>query len=208
MKGDADPEKLRAFLAERLHPIGSTPTEIPANPFAGDPMAKEVKTFTPAAVLVAIVTHPDGARVILTRRSETLRKHTGQVAFPGGRGEPGEAPHETALRETVEEIGLDPQHVDLVGLSSPYRTGTGYHVVPVIGLVRPGFTLSPDPSEVARVFETPFDLLMDHNRYIAREGEFPSGVKRQYYDLTYDGERIWGATAGMLRALSTRLYAS
>ena len=145
--------------------------------------------------------------MLLTRRADTLRRHTGQVAFPGGRCDPGETPWETALREAQEEIGLDPTHVELVGLSTPYRTaGTGYQITPVVGFVSPGFTLTPNPDEVADIFETPFGFLMDPANLEQQERETPAGDRRRFYAATWEGQYIWGATAGMLRALYDRLY--
>jgi 8-oxo-dGTP pyrophosphatase MutT (NUDIX family) len=144
--------------------------------------------------------------VILTRRADTLRRHTGQIALPGGRRDPGETASQTALREAHEEIGLDPAFVSLAGLSTPYRTGTGFLVTPVVGFVRPGFTLTASPDEVADIFETPFGFLMDPANYEQQERALPSGELRRFYATTYEDRYIWGATAGMLRALYERLY--
>lgn len=162
--------------------------------------------LTPAAVLVPLVEHASGLTVLLTRRADTLRAHTGQVAFPGGRCEAGETPWETALREAHEEVGLDPGQVILAGLSTRYQTMSGFDITPVVGFVRPGFTLRPNPDEVADVFETPFDLLMDGKAYERRSRELPDGKVRHYYALPYGQQLIWGATASMLRILSERLY--
>jgi len=161
---------------------------------------------TPAAVLIALVERVHGLSVILTRRADTLRRHTGQVALPGERRDPGETPWQTALREAHEEIGLEPHFVDVVGLSTPYRTGTGYLITPVVGFVRPGFTLTPNPHEVADIFETPFGFLMDPANLEEHERELPSGETRRFYAYTHEDRFIWGATAGMLRALYDRLY--
>jgi 8-oxo-dGTP pyrophosphatase MutT (NUDIX family) len=161
---------------------------------------------TPAAVLIALVERDHGLSVILTRRADTLRRHTGQVALPGGRRDPGETPWQTALREAHEEIGLEPRFVDVVGLSTPYRTGTGHLITPVVGFVRPGFTLRPNPDEVADIFETPFGFLMDPANLEEHERELPTGEKRRFYAYTHEDRFIWGATAGMLRALYDRLY--
>ena len=167
----------------------------------------EVDTpLTPAAVLIALVERDAGLSVILTRRSDTLRRHTGQIALPGGRRDPGETPSQTALREAHEEIGLEPRYVSPVGLSTPYRTGTGYLITPVVGFVRPGFNLEPNPDEVAEIFETPFGFLMDPGNLEEHEREFPGGEKRRFYAYTHEDRFIWGATAGMLRALYDRLY--
>lgn len=168
--------------------------------------ATMTEPLTPAAVLIALVEHEQGMTVILTRRSDTLRRHTGQVALPGGRCDPGETPWATALREAHEEIGLDPALVTLAGLSTPYRTGTGYHIVPVVGFVSPGFTLTANPDEVAAIFETPFGFLMDPDNHEQRQGRTPAGDERRFYAMTWEDYLIWGATAGILRALYDRLY--
>lgn len=147
-----------------------------------------------------------GPTVLLTRRSDTLRKHTGQVALPGGRVDPGEKPWQAALREAHEEVGLEPHFVDLLGLSTPYQTGTGYLITPVVGVVRSGFELRANPQEVADIFETPFSFLMDLANYEEHERELPTGEKRRFYATTHDERYIWGATAGILRALYERLY--
>jgi 8-oxo-dGTP pyrophosphatase MutT (NUDIX family) len=161
---------------------------------------------TPAAVLIGLVERDHGLSVLLTRRADTLRRHTGQIALPGGRRDPGETPWQTALREAHEEIGLEPSYVSVVGLSTPYRTGTGYLITPVVGFVRPGFTLRPNPDEVADIFETPFGFLMDPANLEEHERELPNGEKRRFYAYTHEDRFIWGATAGMLRALYERLY--
>jgi 8-oxo-dGTP pyrophosphatase MutT (NUDIX family) len=162
--------------------------------------------LTPAAVLIALVERDAGLSVILTRRADTLRRHTGQIALPGGRRDPGETPWQTALRESHEEIGLDPDFVSVAGLSTPYRTGTGYLITPVVGFVRPGFTLTPNPEEVADIFETPFGFLMDPANVEEHERELPNGEKRRFYAYSHEDRFIWGATAGILRALYDRLY--
>ncbi len=200
---------LRDWITRHLDPLESAGVPGPMrSDFDLEPeRAHEgVVPLTPAAVLVGLVEHPHGLSVILTRRADTLRRHTGQVALPGGRCDPGETPWETALRESEEEIGLSRDHVTLAGLSTPYRTGTGYHVTPVVGFVRPGFTLTANPHEVADIFETPFGFLMDPANHEARESRTPDGDLRRFYAITWEDRLIWGATAGMLRALYDRLY--
>lgn len=157
--------------------------------------------LTPAAVLVPVIERPQGLTVLLTQRTAHLNDHAGQVSFPGGRCEPTDpSPVFTALRETEEEIGLDPARVEVLGLLPEYRTGTGFTVTPVVGLVRPPFDLNPDSFEVAEIFETPLDFLLDpanHQRHSMEIG----GVVRHYYAMPYEGYFIWGATAGMLVSL-------
>jgi 8-oxo-dGTP pyrophosphatase MutT (NUDIX family) len=218
MKPGLSPAELRDWITARLDPLDESrvcggPDERPTRsdfdlgrdttvPGAAPPADAPLKD---AAVLVALVERPAGFSVILTRRSDTLRAHTGQVALPGGRCDPGETPWVTALREAHEEIGLHPSHVTVAGLSTPYRTGTGYHVVPVVGFVTPPFELSPNPDEVADIFETPFLFLMDPANYEQRQGRTPAGDERRFYALTWEDRLVWGATAGMLRALHDRL---
>jgi 8-oxo-dGTP pyrophosphatase MutT (NUDIX family) len=213
MKAGLSPADLRDWITARLDPLDEslvcesldgreTRSDFDLGPAAAEPDTSPLKN---AAVLVALVERPAGLSVILTRRSDTLRSHTGQVALPGGRCDPGETPWATALREAHEEIGLEPSQVTVAGLSTPYRTGTGYHVIPVVGFVTPPFTLSPNPDEVADIFETPFVFLMDPANYEQRQGRTPAGDERRFYALTWEDRLVWGATAGMLRALHDRL---
>jgi 8-oxo-dGTP pyrophosphatase MutT (NUDIX family) len=162
--------------------------------------------LTPAAVLVGLVEREAGLSVILTRRADSLRRHTGQIALPGGRCEPGETSWGAAVREAHEEIGLAPALVSVAGLSTPYRTGTGYFVTPVVGFVDAAFEAAPNPQEVAEVFETPFGFLMDPANHEQREMQTADGLRRRFYAMTWEDRVIWGATAGMLRALYDRLY--
>ncbi|MEO8812919.1 MAG: CoA pyrophosphatase [Caulobacteraceae bacterium] len=200
---------LREWIATHLDPL-KEPTDggLVRSDFDLDPTHAHVdaQPLAAAAVLVALVERPHGLSVILTRRADALRNHSGQIALPGGRCEAGEAPWEAALREAEEEIGLDPRLVSLAGLSTPYRTGTGFHVTPVVGFVAPGFALEANPAEVADIFETPFGFLMDPANHEERTGKTPAGAERRFYAITWEDRMIWGATAGMLRALYTRLY--
>jgi 8-oxo-dGTP pyrophosphatase MutT (NUDIX family) len=210
MKDFGPSEDLRDWITRHLDPLevsvlgGQTirsdfdlnPAHAPSHPV----------DLTPAAVLVPLVERPEGLSVLLTRRPETMRTHAGQVAFPGGRSDPGETPWETALREAEEEIGLDPNLVSLAGLCSPYQTRTGFHVTPVVGFVAPDIILTPNPHEVAAVFETPFGFLMDPANHEEHDRETPAGDRRRFYAMTWEDQFIWGATAGMLRALYDRLF--
>ena len=170
--------------------------------YAGDAEA----SLTEASVLVGLIERAEGYSVLLTRRSDTLRRHTGQVALPGGRRDPGETAWSTAIREAHEEVGLHPDFVTLAGLSSPYRTGTGYLITPVVAFIETGFSLMATPDEVADIFETPFAFLMDPANHELHERKAPSGETRRFYAMTHDDHYIWGATAGVLRALYDRLY--
>jgi 8-oxo-dGTP pyrophosphatase MutT (NUDIX family) len=205
-------DDLRAWISRHLDPLEERDPATGVAQRSDDDLnpggwsASPDETLTLAAVLVGLVEREGGMSVLLTRRSDTLRRHTGQVAFPGGRRDPGETPWQTALREAEEEIGLDPAFVSLAGLSTPYRTGTGYLVTPVVGFVREGFSLTPNPDEVAHIFETPFGFLMDPQNYQEHERELPTGETRRFYAMTHEDQYIWGATAGMLRALYDRLY--
>lgn len=157
-----------------------------------------------AAVLVPIIEHEAGPTVLLTRRADHLNSHSGQVAFPGGKVEPGETPVEGALREAEEEVGLHRSFVDVVGFLNPYETGTGFRILPVISFVRPGFSLTSDPGEVAEIFEVPLGFLMNVDNH-ERHSVFWRGKRRAYYAMPYQGHYIWGATAGMIRNLHDRL---
>ena len=159
---------------------------------------------TPAAVLVAVVDRP-APTVLLTLRPETMRKHPGQISFPGGRIDPGDdGPVAAALREAEEEIGLPPSQVEVIGLAHVYRTITGFEVTPVVGIVPPDLPLSPHPGEVAALFEAPLHYLLDPAHHVRRSAIF-AGRERHYFEIDYEGRRIWGATAAMIVNLSRRL---
>jgi 8-oxo-dGTP pyrophosphatase MutT (NUDIX family) len=157
----------------------------------------------PAAVLVPVVMRAEGLKLVLTERSAELSTHAGQVAFPGGRIEPGEAAGAAALREAEEEIGLPPALVEPIGFLPPYFSGTGFRVQPLVGIVSPEAGFSPDPGEVARIFEIPLVLVLDPARY--RRGEiFWRGRERSFYILEYAEAYIWGVTAGIMRSFAER----
>lgn len=154
----------------------------------------------PASVLVPLVMREPGLTVLLTRRTAHLYDHAGQISLPGGRAEGNESPPETALRETAEEIGLHPRHVEILGSLTDYVTVTGYRVTPVVGLVSPPFELQPDTFEVAEIFEVPLTVFIDPVNH-QRNRVVVQGVERQYYAMPYGPYYIWGATAGMLMNL-------
>ena len=151
-----------------------------------------------AAVLVPIVNRSTGPTLLLTQRTDHLADHAGQVSFPGGRAEPEDVdPIDTALRETAEEIGLAPRHVEVLGLLPEYWTITGYRVTPVVGWVEPPFSLTLDRYEVAEAFEVPLEFLMDPASHEQRSYDY-QGRRRSYFAMPYDGRLIWGATAAMI----------
>jgi 8-oxo-dGTP pyrophosphatase MutT (NUDIX family) len=166
-------------------------------PFSEEPGANG-QALTPAAVLVPIVLRPAALTVLLTQRTAHLRDHPGQVSFPGGRCEPEDAsPLATALREAREEVGLDPEQVEVLGALAEYRTGTGFAVRPVIGLVQPPLNLKLDDFEVADVFEPPLEFLLQPANFRRERIEY-QGALREYWAVPWQGRYIWGATAGML----------
>lgn len=172
---------------------------------SGDVLEEDIQDLlTPAAVLVAVVDRPEPT-VILTERPKTMRKHPGQISFPGGRIDPGDnGPVTAALREAEEEIGLPPAAVEVIGIADVYRTITGFEVTPVIGVLPPDLPLRAHPGEVASMFEAPLRFLLDPARQETRTANF-RGRERSYYEIDWQGRRIWGATAAMLVNLSRRL---
>ena len=181
---------------------GLGPSDFDLNP---DTAPRDGGSLTPAAVLVPVVAR-ERLTLLLTERTQHLTTHAGQIAFPGGKIEPGDmGAAAAALREAEEEIGLDPALVEPLGYLPPYRTGTGFVITPLVAIVSPRFTLRPDPAEVADVFEVPFDFLMnaDNHRIDSRQWR---GAERQFYAMPFEQRYIWGATAGIIRALSRRLF--
>src|SRR5262245_35109157 len=153
---------------------------------------------TAAAVLIPVIAHPGQLTVLFTQRTTHLKSHSGQVSFPGGRAEPGDASAEfTALRETEEEIGLAAARVEILGRLPDYRTRTGFRITPVVGLATPPLELKPDPREVDSVFEVPLDFLLDPNNRQRHTREF-QGQTVGFYVFEHGGRTIWGATAGIL----------
>jgi len=163
----------------------------------GDDGAGRIGT-TAAAVLIPVIAQALGLTVLFTQRTQHLKSHSGQVSFPGGRAEPGDASAEfTALREAQEEIGLALERVEILGRLPEYHTRTGFRVTPVIGLIQPPLELTPDPREVESVFEVPLSFLLDPANRQRRTREL-QGRSVGFYVFEYQGHMIWGATAGML----------
>lgn len=159
----------------------------------------------PAAVLVPLVDRADGLTVLLTQRTAHLHAHAGQISFPGGRTESGDSDElDAALRETEEEIGLPRERIEIIGRLDTYLTRTGFRVEPFVGMIRPPFTLKPDPFEVAEVFEVPLSFVLDPANP-RRDVRMFQGRERYFYVFPYGDRYIWGATAGMLRNLQQAL---
>lgn len=194
-------------LADRLRAALDAGSRDALELLTGDLSALELEGAPPAtqaAVLVAVTDRAEPG-VLLTRRTETLRAHAGQVAFPGGRIDPEDADAvAAALREAREEIDLPPDMVTVVGAVAPYRTGTGYSVTPVIGVIPPDLPLRPSEAEVAAVFEAPLAYVLDPANHHAETAMW-KGRERHYIRIDWQGETIWGATAAMLVNLSKQL---
>jgi 8-oxo-dGTP pyrophosphatase MutT (NUDIX family) len=207
-----DNARLRAEFAHRIVSSGvdalsprllREPPPLPLMPSRGDfdlnPDLRppSPRTLAPAAVLLPIVQR-DEPTVLFTRRSEHLTRHAGQVSFPGGRVQDDDKTLvDTALRETHEEIGVTADFISVAGFLDPYETGTGYAILPVVGLLRKGFAVVPEVNEVAEIFEVPLAFLLDPANREKRTGEW-QGKKRDFYAFEYNGHYIWGATAAIL----------
>lgn len=198
-----------ATLRPRLLP---EPPVLPLSPRRGDydlnpdTRPEGIRPLRPAAVLLPIV-HRVFPTVLFTRRTPHLARHAGQVSFPGGRVEETDLSLvETALRETAEETGIAAGFVSVAGFLEPYETGTGFAILPVVGLLAEGFALLPDPAEVAEIFEVPLEFLLDPaNR--KRDAADWQGRRREYYAFSYEGHYIWGATAAILVDFVERMRA-
>ena len=188
------------------------PPDLPLTPKRSDydlnPQSRPIEKvdLKPAAVLLPLVFRHE-PQVLLTQRTHHLTRHAGQVAFPGGRADPGDISLvETALRETQEETGIEPAYVTIAGFLDAHETGTGYAILPVVGLLSEGFALSPHAAEVAEIFEVPLSFLLDPVNKKTQSREF-QGHMRTFYSFTYEGHYIWGATAAMLLNFGERITA-
>ncbi|MBL0934919.1 MAG: CoA pyrophosphatase [Rhizobiaceae bacterium] len=160
-----------------------------------------------AAVMIAAVDHPDGATIILTKRTEKLRSHSGQIAFPGGRIDATDpTPEFAAIRETEEEIGIGAETIEIVGRMPDYVSGSGFRISPVLGIAGPGFMLTLNEDEVDDAFEVPLAFLMDPANH-TRDSRIWQERERFFYTMPFGERHIWGVTAGIIRTLYERLYA-
>ncbi|MGE0383740.1 MAG: CoA pyrophosphatase [Gammaproteobacteria bacterium] len=199
--------RLGRLLQQCLAPVpalGQGPDGAIGDGIEGDPELPDPAGLVPAAVLVPVVTRDHAPSVLFTQRTAHLQKHAGQVSFPGGRVENDDCGYAAAaLRETHEEVGLAPENVHVIGALDECRTGSGFRVTPVVGMVAPGFQLRPDPFEVADVFEVPLGFLLDPANHV-RERIHYQGRLRGYHALQYRGHRIWGVTAAIVVNLQAR----
>lgn len=157
-----------------------------------------------AAVLAAITARDDRPGFLLIHRPSNMRSHPGQVAFPGGKIDPGETPEEAALREAWEELGIHQRDVTVIGTSDIYCTGSGYAITPVVAVVPPDLQLNPSPTEVAAWFEAPVDFVFDRDNHVLHSG-FWQGQERRYIEIMWQEHRIWGVTAGIISNLAKRI---
>jgi len=195
-------------LSRALDPLeGPHPTPLRGDGDLNGAPSPTGRALRPAAVLAPLVMRKTGLSVVFTRRADHLSAHAGQISFPGGRLNVGENPVDAALRESEEEIGLLRSQVRLIGRFDPYETVTGFQITPFVGLVDPAAGFRADPGEVAEIFETPFDFLMNPANHVLEERMF-AGQLRRYYAMPHEGRYIWGATAGLLKALADRFNAS
>lgn len=202
MPADPTPEILRQLLARpKSAASGAASSDYDLNPGIRLPEGRKLR---PAAVLIPVIAAPDGARVMLTKRSSQLKHHPGQIAFPGGKTDEGDAsPEATALREAWEETGLTPDAVEILGRLPDHETVTGFQVTPVLGLVQRPFTPRPEAGEVDEVFTVPLEHLLSIPRY-SIERRMWRGTWRRYYTVPWGPWYIWGATARILRGLAGR----
>lgn len=186
------------LLSRQLKHSTKTLVDAPRGDHDLNPGTRSTNPLAPAAVLIPLVVYMDRTSVLMTRRTEHLSTHPGQISFPGGHMEDVDnTPEETALRETEEEIGLNRRHINIIGRLDDYETRTGFRVTPIVAMLTPPFYLTPNPNEVAEAFEVPLAFLLDPVNH-KRHSLIYEGTKREFYAIPFNQYYIWGATAGML----------
>lgn len=194
-------------IVSALHPLSEAPSGDGWNHQEIIDLLPEGHVLVEAAVLVGLVPRTDGMQVLLTRRTEALRNHAGQVSFPGGRLEADDADTvAAALRETFEEVGIPPAQILPLGYLDAFTTITGFRVLPVVATIADDYVAAPDPNEVAEVFEVPLSFLLDPANLASSPLEH-RGRPRQVWEFSYPTQRIWGVTAAILLNLRERLAA-
>ena len=200
-------ERLRRISRLRpvLYPLDAPPSGPAWNQDNLADLLQPAARLAEAAVLVGLVQRAGAIHVVLTRRSDSLRKHGGQVAFPGGRVDPEDADAiAAAVRETGEEVGIPAHQIVPLGLLDPLATISHFRILPVVAAIEPGFVARPNPDEVAEVFEVPLRYLLDPSNLVHRQIEY-QGRPREIVEYRYPEQRIWGATAAILYNLRQRL---
>ncbi len=198
--------KLDEAIARKVYDGAGIKSDFDLNPhWTAEPRPNALR---PAAVLVGLIPRgPDDFHVLLTKRADDLAAHAGQVSFPGGRIDATDlSPLAAALREAQEEIGLAPNLIEPIGYLDTYETGTGFRILPVVGLVAPDAEFVPHPGEVSAIFDVPLRFLMDPKNHVRHAREY-GGQTRHFFAFPYQDYYIWGATAGMLVNLWERVFA-
>ena len=205
----ASPSPL-VFVRQKLATPAGKPARQTGDDYAiadqrDEEIAAALEAAKPAAVLIGLIERPQGVTVLLTERATHLRSHSGQVAFPGGKIDPGEDALAAALREAEEEIGLHSRHIEPFAALDPYLSGSGYRITPVVAEIHPPFDLAINHEEVAATFEAPFAFVMDPANHQRQSREW-KGAIRHFYAMPWQSHYIWGVTAGILRNMYERLY--
>jgi 8-oxo-dGTP pyrophosphatase MutT (NUDIX family) len=191
-------ELTREWITERFRADTPNPVKKDWGDHLLNPGMGQAENLIPAAVLIPVVNREDELKVLFTRRAANLAQHAGQISFPGGHIEESDnEPIDAALRETEEEVGLPRHHIDVIGQLENYISRTGFEITPIVGVIEPPFTVVPQPSEVAEVFEVPLSFLLNPENHHRHTREI-SGENREFYAMPYGEYYIWGVTAGIL----------
>ena len=191
-------ELTREWITERFRADTPNPVKKDWGDHLLNPRIGQADNLIPAAVLIPVVNREDELKVLFTRRAANLAQHAGQISFPGGHIEESDnEPIDAALRETEEEVGLPRHHIDVIGQLENYISRTGFEITPIVGVIEPPFTVVPQPSEVAEVFEVPLSFLLNPENHHRHTREI-SGENREFYAMPYGEYYIWGVTAGIL----------